>query len=178
MIKEEDVYKIGSFNKPHGVHGELVFTFVDDAFDNDECDYLFCKLDGIFVPFFIEEYRFRSDTMALMKLEGVDTADQARMFTQVEVYYPKKYADKSTGAALASDYLIGYGVEDRREGYLGQVTKVDCSTLNVLLAIKCGDEELLIPAHEELIDEIDDEKKTIKVNLPEGLLGLNKDNKE
>jgi len=61
---------------------------------------------------------------------------------------------------------------------LGQVTKVDCSTLNVLLAIKCGDEELLIPAHEELIDEIDDEKKTIKVNLPEGLLGLNKDNKE
>ena len=75
MIKREDVYKIGVFNKPHGIHGELSFTFTDDIFDRVEAEYLICLLDGIFVPFFLEEYRFRSDSTALVKLEGVDTAN-------------------------------------------------------------------------------------------------------
>ena len=52
MIKKEEVYKIGLFNKPHGIHGELQFTFTDDIFDRVDCDYLICLLDGIFVPFF------------------------------------------------------------------------------------------------------------------------------
>ena len=91
MIKKDEVFKIGIFNKPHGVKGEISFTFTDDIFDRVECEYLVCLLDGIFVPFFIEEYRFRSDTTALVKLEGVDTSEKARMFTNVEVYFPKKY---------------------------------------------------------------------------------------
>ena len=65
MIKREEVYKIGIFNKPHGIHGELSFTFTDDIFDRVEAEYLICLLDGILVPFFLEEYRFRSDTTAL-----------------------------------------------------------------------------------------------------------------
>ena len=77
MIKREEVYKIGIFNKPHGIHGELSFTFTDDIFDRVEAEYLICLLDGILVPFFLEEYRFRSDTTALVKLEGVDTAERA-----------------------------------------------------------------------------------------------------
>ena len=89
MIKREDVYKIGVFNKPHGIHGELSFTFTDDIFDRVEAEYLICLLDGIFVPFFLEEYRFRSDSTALVKLEGVDTAERARMFTNCLLYtYP------------------------------------------------------------------------------------------
>ena len=36
MIRKEEVYKIGIFNKPHGIHGELSFTFTDDIFDRVE----------------------------------------------------------------------------------------------------------------------------------------------
>ena len=103
MIKKEEVYKIGLFNKPHGIHGELQFTFTDDIFDRVDCDYLICLLDGIFVPFFIEEYRFRSDSTALVKLEGIDTAERARMFTNVEVYFPtKKFHDSSPSSASSA----------------------------------------------------------------------------
>ena len=49
MIRKEEVYKIGIFNKPHGIHGELSFTFMDDIFDRVEAEYLICLLDGIFV---------------------------------------------------------------------------------------------------------------------------------
>ena len=42
MIKREEVYKIGIFNKPHGIHGELQFTFTDDIFDRVEAEYVVC----------------------------------------------------------------------------------------------------------------------------------------
>ena len=67
MIKNEDVYRIGKLGKPHGVQGEISFLFTDDVFDRVEADYLLLSIDGILVPFFIEEYRFKSAENALVK---------------------------------------------------------------------------------------------------------------
>lgn len=172
MIKKEEVYKIGLFNKPHGIHGELSFTFTDDIFDRADCDYLVCLLDGIFVPFFIEEYRFRSDSTALIKLEGVDSAERARMFTNIEVYYPIKYAGEGAPDELTWNFFIGFSMHDVHAGELGEIIDVDQSTVNILFVVKYGKEELLVPAQEEFIVEIDQMHKVITVNLPEGLLSL------
>lgn len=172
MIKREEVYKIGIFNKPHGIHGELLFTFTDDIFDRVEAEYIVCLLDGIFVPFFIEEYRFRSDTTALMKLEGVDTAEWARMFTNVEVWFPVKHADEAEPEELTWNYFVGFRMEEIHHGYLGDVTEVDTSTLNTLFVVDHNGEELLIPAQEEFITDIDQKHKVITVSLPAGLVNL------
>lgn len=173
MIKKEEVYKIGLFNKPHGIHGELQFTFTDDIFDRVDCDYLICSLDGIFVPFFIEEYRFRSDSTALVKLEGIDTAERARMFTNVDVYFPVKHAEEAEDGELSWNFFVGFRMEDVRHGELGEVVEVDTTTVNTLFVVEQEDgEELLIPAQEEFIVEINQEKKLITVELPEGLLNL------
>ena len=173
MIKKEEVYKIGLFNKPHGIHGELQFTFTDDIFDRVDCDYLICLLDGIFVPFFIEEYRFRSDSTALVKLEGIDTAERARMFTNVEVYFPVKHAEEAEDGELSWNFFVGFRMEDVRHGELGEVVEVDTTTVNTLFVVEQEDgEELLIPAQEEFIVEINQEKKLITVELPEGLLNF------
>ena len=67
MIKKEDVYQIGRIGKPHGVKGEVLFHFSDDVFDRAESEYLILEVDGILVPFFMEEYRFRSDETALVR---------------------------------------------------------------------------------------------------------------
>ena len=173
MIKKEEVYKIGLYNKPHGIHGELQFTFTDDIFDRVDCDYLICLLDGIFVPFFIEEYRFRSDSTALVKLEGIDTAERARMFTNVEVYFPVKHAEEAEDGELSWNFFVGFRMEDVRHGELGEVVEVDTTTVNTLFVVEQEDgEELLVPAQEEFIVEINQEKKLITVELPEGLLNL------
>lgn len=172
MIKREDVYKIGVFNKPHGIHGELSFTFTDDIFDRVEAEYLICLLDGIFVPFFLEEYRFRSDSTALVKLEGVDTAERARMFTNVEVYFPAKHDEDAGPGELTWDFFVGFRVEEVNHGDLGEVTEVDTATINTLFVVDHQGEELLIPAQEEFIQNIDQKHKVITMDLPEGLLAL------
>ncbi|NDV59003.1 ribosome maturation factor RimM [Bacteroides sp. 519] len=173
MIREEEVYKIGMFNKPHGIHGELSFTFTDDIFDRVDNDYLVCLLDGIFVPFFIEEYRFRSDTTALIKLEGIETAEKARMFTNIDVYFPVKFVDEQTADEdLTWNFFKGFHVTDIQAGNLGKLTDVDESTQNVLFVVDYQGKELLIPAQEEFIVEIDKMHRTLTVDLPEGLLSL------
>jgi len=172
MIKKEDVYKIGLFNKPHGIHGELSFTFTDDVFDRVDCDYLICLLDGIFVPFFIEEYRFRSDSTALVKLEDVDSADRARMFTNIEVYFPIKFVDEIEPGEMTWDFFVGFTMSDIHAGQLGEIIEVDNTTVNTLFVVKYDKEELLVPAQEDFIVNIDQMHKVITVNLPDGLLSL------
>ena len=170
MIRKEEVYRIGQLTKPHGIKGEVTFSFTDDIFDRtDECDYLLCMMDGILVPFFMEEYRFKSDTVALVKFEGVETAEQARRFTNIEVYYPTKYAEESD--ELSWSYFVGFTIEDEQLGKLGEVEEVDESTINTLFVVRRPNgDELLIPAQEAFITDMDHKLRAITMNLPEGMV--------
>ncbi len=176
MIKKEEIYKIGVLTKPHGIKGEVSFFFTDDVFDRVDCDYLICLMEGIFVPFFIEEYRFKTDTVALVKFEGIDTAEQARRFTNVEVYFPLHLAVETTDEGLSWPYFVGFEVVDVNHGKLGHVVAVDDSTANTLFIIEHGGRELLVPAHEEFIKELDHEQRRMLLQMPDGLLQLGMEN--
>lgn len=173
MIKVEDVYRIGLINKPHGVHGELLFTFDDDIFDRMEADYIICMMDGILVPFFFESYRFRSDSTALIKLEGIDTEQQARRMTNVEVFFPKEHAEELEDNELTWSYFVGFLIKDINEGEIGKVIDVDDSTINTLFVVDHNDTEVLIPAQEDFIVDLDRKKRIITMQIPVGLLDLN-----
>ena len=173
MIKVEDVYRIGLINKPHGVHGELLFSFDDDIFDRMEADYIICMMDGILVPFFFESYRFRSDSTALIKLEGIDTEQQARRMTNVEVFFPKEHVEELDDNELTWSYFVGFLIKDVNEGEIGKVIDVDDSTINTLFVVDHNDTEVLIPAQEDFIVDLDRGKRVITMQIPAGLLDLN-----
>ena len=84
----------------------------------------------------LEEYRFGSDTTALVKLEGVDTAERARMFTNIEVYFPVKHAEEAGPGELSWDFFVGFRMEEIHYGKLGEVTDVDTATLNTLFVVR------------------------------------------
>lgn len=174
MISIDDIYKIGVLNRPHGVQGELQFTFTDDIFDRVDADYLIVLRDGIPVPFFIEEYRFRSGHSALIRLEGVDSQEKAAAFTNADVYFPRHLAQHGPQELPDSwRYFEGFRVEDEHCGLLGTVEHVDDSTANVLFEVHRGEHVCLIPAHEEFITGVDAEQRILYTSLPEGLVGLN-----
>ena len=175
MIRKEDVYKIGRLGKPHGVKGEISFQFSDDVFDRVDADYLIIEVDGILVPFFIEEYRFRSDETALLKLEDIDTQEAARELTNSDVYFERRLSDDGGEPTMAA--IIGYRlVSDADSHEIGTVTGIDDSTANILLEVSgSGTHDgspILIPAAEEFIIGIDNENREIRMALPEGLLDL------
>ena len=180
MIRENEIYKIGTFNKPHGVHGELIFTFTDDIFDKVDCDYIICPIDGIFVPFFIDEYRFKSDTTALFLLDGIDSVEKARMFTNTDVYFPIKHLGKKNDDDVVSyQYFMGFTVYDIHRGLLGVIRYIDDSTANVLFIVEdAAKDELYLPAHSELITDIDHKNRKVTFDLPDGLLTINHEERE
>lgn len=172
MIRESEVFKIGVITKTHGVNGEVVFLFTDDVFDRVDCDYLICKLDGILVPFFFEEYRFKNDSTALFKFQRLDSAESVQFLLGAEVYYPLKLAEQAEEGEITWRYFIGMTVKDVHAGILGIIEHVDDSTVNTLFQVEGPKGELLIPAQEDFIQDIDHKKREILMNLPEGLLDL------
>ena len=174
MIRQEEVFRIGRIGKPHGVKGETSFQFTDDVFDRVDADYLILQVDGILVPFFMEEYRFRSGDTALMKFEGIDTLEQARNLTNCEVFFPRALAEGQTDEVSWAQLTGMQLINNQNEQCIGTVSSVDDSTENVLLVINDEKgEELLIPAVESFIKDIDMEERKIRVELPVGLLSLN-----
>ncbi len=169
MISQEEVYKIGKLGKTHGVKGELSFLFDDDVFDRVDADYLVLDLDGILVPFFIEEYRFRSDSNVILKLEGVDTQERARELTGTDVYFPLSLVDDDE-APLSLNFLVGFELIDAASGKsIGRIASIDDQTANLLFELEDG---TLIPANDDLITHIDKDLRQITLDLPEGLLDL------
>lgn len=169
MIKEEDVYKIGCITRTHGVKGEVTLCFTDDVWDKADADYLVLRIDGILVPFFMEEYRFRSDTTALIKFEDYDNSEQAATLCGCEVYFPHSLTPEANPEdEYTWRYFTGFKVIEEGKGTLGIVDHVDDSTANVLFQV--GDR--LIPAAEEFITDIDHQGRSITMRLPEGLLDL------
>ena len=169
MIKKEDVYKIGRIGKAHGVKGEVTFNFNDDVFDRVDAEYLILEVDGILVPFFMEEYRFRSDSTALVKFEDIDTQDRARELTNCDVYFPRELSDNDE-EEISWSFLVGFSIVDVQNGKnVGTIASIDDNTMNILFELEDG---TLIPASEELITDIDKDNKTITIALPEGILEL------
>jgi 16S rRNA processing protein RimM len=172
MIRETNVYKIGVVGKAHGVNGEVNFQFTDAAWDDVDAEYLVLKIEGILVPFFLEEYRFRSDSTAIVKFEDVETEAAARELVGVEVYFP--YALRPEGEEEYSwTYFVGFTVRLTDGQTVGVVTAVDDSTVNTLFEVESAEgREYLIPAQEAFITEIDHEERIIHMQLPQGLLSM------
>ena len=167
MIRRDDVYKIGKLGKPHGVKGEITFAITDDVFDRVDAEYLVLDINGILVPFYMEEYRFKNDENVLVKFEDIDTQEQARNYTGCEVYFPRHLSD-------SDGEHIGFQLVDIPTGkVVGTIDHVDDSTINLLFEVTTPEgEEVLIPASNDLIEEVNAEKKEIRMAIPEGLLEL------
>lgn len=175
MIKKEEVYRIGRIGKPHGVKGEVQLQFDDDTFDRVDAEYLVLDIDGILVPFFMEEYRFRSDTVVLMKFDGIDTQDQARELTGCEVYFSRELAEQDEDRELTWNQLTNFKVYDLHANkVIGKIVGIDTSTVNTLFDIETeSGATALLPANEDFIKDIDVLQQTVTMELPEGILDLN-----
>ena len=169
MIRQEDVYKIGRLGKAHGVKGEVSFQFDDDIFDRVDADYLVLDIDGILVPFFMEEYRFRSDSVCLVKFCNIDTQQRAQDLTGCDVFFPRALAEEGDEMPSLS-MLVGFKIVNNANGKtVGRIAAIDDSTANILFEMEDG---MLIPANDDLIEVIDAEQQQIKMNIPQGLLDI------
>lgn len=173
MIEEKNLFEIAKILKPHGVKGEVTVLFKKPEFADIDNSYYFLFLDGMYVPFFIEEFQFNSDITARVKFQGFDTIEQAANYSNTSIFIPEELVEELEQEELYDsewDQFVGYSVFDENLSFVGKIHKVDTSTLNALFIIENGDDEVLIPATPDFIIKIDDKQKQLYLQLPEGLL--------
>ena len=171
MIKEEDLFKIGQFAKPHGIKGEisLITDFDISAISGDS--YIVCDMDGIWVPFFVDSNRQKSNTTTLVKFENIDSEEKVKLLTGKAAYLPlEMLPDDEDDDSINWGHITGFTVIDEKAGTIGQVNDIDDSTINILLMVDYKGNETLIPV--ALVTAIDREGKTMEVSLPEGFLEI------
>ena len=177
MILAQNLIAIGKFQKTHALKGELnMISEIDPEFFLEGYP-LIVNYDGILVPYFAESVRTKGSTSYLIKIEGVDTEEEASQFINKDIFIQKKDSYEWFGEEIQnSEDLIGYKLIDS-ETYneLGTIVNIDDSTSNILFIVASEEgEEIMLPANEELITEIDNDSKKIIMMIPDGLLDLNR----
>ena len=169
MILEKEIFKAGTINKTHGVKGELNCAI--DADTIDRAEYMVLDMDGIFVPFFISNIRVKSSNSVLLTLEDIETETDARNLVGKDIYLPIHLMSEED--MLSYEYFVGFTVVNGDEK-LGEISFVDDQTVNILFGITAEDGDILLPAVEDFIMEVDNENKILYTNYPIELVELNK----
>lgn len=178
MITREELIAIGHYNKPHGVAGELSAT-VDIEMDVlRELSCLVSEMDGIFVPFFVNSLRPKTSETVLLTIDGINSEQEAARLVNHDIFALKReYRQESIDAdadGYPLDYFIGFELQDSDGTRVGEIVQVDEQTENAIFVVEDGDSEVLLPASDDLIVEFDLDKKVMVMDLPQGILDLNR----
>ena len=160
---------LGPILKSYGTMGDfIVDSFPETALD----DYIFIEIEGIKVPFEIEELVDRSGQV-VVKVSGVDDMETAELYRGCPTFAaPSDQHDLTQDQGESYQSLIGWRVySSDDDSYLGVVERYDDNTANVLLCVRSDDEkEHLLPWVTEWIETLDEAHHILRLTLPEGLL--------
>ncbi len=172
-MKKDDHYLLGSLLKTSGIKGEIILKFNKDCLEEiQKLESIFIDIDNKLVPFFIEEIRPKSSTTAIVKLEGLDEDKKSIEFIDSEFYVSFEQVKILQIDTEEIVDVINYKVFNQNKKLIGEILEFIDIPMNPLLNVKTEKGEILIPAKDELIIEVDDDLQEILINIPEGLLDI------
>jgi 16S rRNA processing protein RimM len=155
---------VGRVTTAHGIKGELkveVLTDFPERFERGSNLWL----KGIERT--IEQARPQGRGI-ILKLRGVDTRNDAEAL-RGEVLTVPELADLDDEGAYYIHDLIGLRVEDTTGAELGKLFEVISTGATDVYVIRGPRGELLLPALDDVVTDIDLKKGRIQVEVPEGL---------
>jgi len=171
MINLKGCIELGVLTKPHGIKGNLIIKLNNFSFDDIiKMELVFVIIEGLPVPFFIEEFTERNNDSLIVKLQDVDSETQAAKLKNSSVFLKKENISMGTTHIIQIEQFIGYQVIDTLKGNIGILKALLKHELNPLMQIMHNDTEILIPYHPDFIKKVDHSNKEIIVTCPEGLL--------
>lgn len=174
MINANETVKVGKFQKPHALKGELnAILDIDPEYLMDNP--IILDTDGILVPYFLESIRNKGTYSYLIKLKGINSEEYARSFVNKDILMLRTdIEDWLESNDFSVESLNGYEIycfETNEK--IGSIISIQILPDNPLFIVSTSKGEIFIPATEDFIKEIDDETGKIYMSLPDGLLDIN-----
>jgi 16S rRNA processing protein RimM len=159
---------IGKVLAPWGLRGEVKIEILTDWPDR------FARLERVYLgeerrPYVLERFR-RHKGQAILTLGDCERREAADRLRGQFIQIPVEEA-MPLGEDEHYEYqIVGLGVWTREGEYLGQVREVLHTGANDVYVVRGEGREILIPAIEEVVLEVDLEGGRITVELMEGLM--------
>jgi 16S rRNA processing protein RimM len=170
MQKEPKYF--GKISSTHGFKGHLVLNHqLKNNKELNSWSALMLELkSGSYIPFFIQEAKHLNEQEAIILLEEVESLEEAKKLVSCLAYIPPTV--NSTGI-LENEWNNVIGYEVFAEGKsIGKISSIVDNQMQQLFEIVYADKIIHIPVQDSFIDKLDNKKKTLHVNLPEGYLEI------
>ena len=122
-------------------------------------------LDG--EPYTVERGR-RQARIVVLKLQGIDTRNQAESLHGKTLMAPEASRIEEPDVYYLHD-ILGSGVEDSAGQALGELVEVLSTGSNDVYVVRGPRGELLLPALDDVVLEVDVKARRIRVDVPEGI---------
>ena len=150
--------------KSNGTDGEVLITFLGmDPEEINPKEPVYVEFDGLPVPFFFESYTRRGTSRVLAHLTGVRNLADADELAGRDVFIEGE--EEADGVDI-----IGWKVLDGDGMTVGTVRDYEDIPGNLCIWVQRADGEVLLPLHDDLILDMDEETQTLQLEIPDGLL--------
>jgi 16S rRNA processing protein RimM len=167
---EDGLIPIGKIVGIHGIKGQLKVISYGDSIDLfAPGQRLAVGRGGEAVAIFLIASACPHKRVIRLGLEGIASPEAAKAWTGCQVYIEKTSLPQPEEGSYYWRQIIGleaFTLDDRR---LGRVEAILPTGSNDVYVVRDGRKELLIPAIDSVVVDIDLEQKTLRVDLPEGL---------
>ena len=168
-----DFLRIARVLKSYGTSGEILMGFREiGPEDLNHKEPVFIMFDGLPVPFFIESFQPKGSAKALVRLTGIKSLDDAEEIAGCDVYARRSalhdLSDEDEG--LTVDMLPGWTLFDAEGREVGVISDYEPIPGNTCLYVETGSGTVMVPLHDDLIVDIDEENQRISLQIPEGLI--------
>lgn len=166
---------VGRLGKVHGLGGFLRLRMDEDRYLDDalQAGVLFVGDERAPLPYFIAQ--IKEDPTLLVQFDEVENREAAEVLAGEALFLRERdLSEAVVQKPLENDlaYLIGFMIEDVNTGPVGSIDQVEEYPQQWMAILTYADRELMIPLHDDLIEEVDAQRNVIRMNLPEGLLDL------
>ena len=172
-MRKDDCFYLGKIAKKFSFKGEvLIYLDTDEPELYENMESVFVEFNNNLVPFFIENSSFHKNDFLRVRFEDMNNEEDADKILGCPVYLPLNMLPKLTGNKFYFHEVIGFKVEDKRLGIVGEIQSINDSTAQPLFEVLNGELEILIPMIDHFLVKIDRENKKVIMDLPEGLIEM------
>ena len=163
--------EIGQIVNTFGIKGMVkVKPFTDDIRRFDELKAVYVEKNGNQTEFEIEEVKYHKD-MVLIKFKGIDKVEQAEMLRNSYLTVSRDSVEKLEEGRYYIVDLLGLEVYTDEQILLGTLEDIFNTGSNDIYVVKDKQgKQILLPAIQDVIKQIDIENKKIIVHLLPGLI--------
>ena len=171
MTKDTCFY-VGKIVKTHGLKGEVTLRIDNEQFDEiEELNYFLLDINDKLIPYFVENITFHSNKSFVL-FQDLKTLEAANQLVGKSVYLPLDLLPEKDGNDFYSHEVVDFLVIDEEKGELGKVQEIIEYPTQSLIQILINGKEVLIPIHDDIIQDVNREEKKIYINAPNGLIDM------